>query len=261
MAKFYTYAPDLRPGLAELALDRRESHHLFHVLRWRPDDELYAFNGHGLVAELVRPAGLADRKFSIGRLFQWPPRRPKIILMQSLIRTEAMDTVVGRSAELAVDEIWPIRSLRSAKLASPEATVRRLDRWRRLAVEACKQSKNPWLPKIAAPQPLADAIGNVPRNGTRLVASLQSNATSMAEVGAEIGTEAAEIHLLVGPEGDFSGDEYDLLRSHHFTAISLGENILTSEMAAVAMVLLARIFGQQPMGYGHGEVVEGSSVA
>lgn len=247
MAKFFTFAPDLRPDSRELALDRRESHHLFHVLRWQPGDELYAFNGRGLVAAIqpMHP-GRDGTICQVQGVCQRPMPTPKLILLQPLIRTESFDAILRQASELAVDEIWPILTDRSTKVSSIETVMRRVDRWRRITIEACKQSKNARLPRIPAPAPLIEAIDGLEEGSMGLLASLERGALSMAETGQVITSQRAKtIYLLVGPEGDFSSEEYALLAGRHWTPVSLGSTILTSETAALSMILLASIFGRQ----------------
>jgi 16S rRNA (uracil1498-N3)-methyltransferase len=43
-----------------------------------------------------------------------------------------------------------------------------------------------------------------------------------------------DVLVLVGPEGDFTNTEADLLREHHFAAVSLGTARLRTETAALA---------------------------
>jgi 16S rRNA (uracil1498-N3)-methyltransferase len=103
-------------------------------------------------------------------------------------------------------------------------------------LEACKQSRRAWLPRLHAETSLAEVVEDKGLGGyTRLVAD--PSGVSINELGsAQFGN--TNLLLLVGPEGGFSDTEVVILRSSNVVPMRLGEGILRIETAAVALVTL-----------------------
>ena len=107
------------------------------------------------------------------------------------------------------------------------------DKWRRTALEACKQCGQDSLPVIAEPLAFASWLDPGSRDsGLKLIASLETGSRPLRQVlHAHPGTRA--VTLLVGPEGDFtSGETRDALAAG-FLPVSLGAIVLRVETAAL----------------------------
>jgi 16S rRNA (uracil1498-N3)-methyltransferase len=122
-----------------------------------------------------------------------------------------------------------------------------VEHWRAAAVEACKQSGNPFLPHIAAPAPLKTWLaGEFPKT-LAFIGSLEPDAPPLALTARTTGNagvadananDAAAVAaperllVLIGPEGDFSPAEYALIRARGFRAVRFGPNVLRVPTAA-----------------------------
>jgi 16S rRNA (uracil1498-N3)-methyltransferase len=113
-------------------------------------------------------------------------------------------------------------------------------RWHQQAVEACKQSSNPWCTEIHAPQSIKSWLEKLPpleKNELRLLGSLQIGAEPVGNLKLH---QAKKITWLIGPEGDFTSEEIDQAIASGFIAVTLGPNVLRAETAALASVVITQ---------------------
>ncbi len=136
--------------------------------------------------------------------------------------------------------IQPLESERSEVHLSPRRAEARLGQWRTTAVEACKQSGNPFLPGFAkfrsvhafVTRKVSDALKLVGRSGEATGALPRLLRDRMP----------AEIIWLIGPEGGFTVTEYEVAISSGFHPISLGPYTLRTETAALAALAVTAQF-------------------
>jgi 16S rRNA (uracil1498-N3)-methyltransferase len=154
-----------------------------------------------------------------------------------MLKSDAMDGVVRQATELGANRIVPLVSARSVPVLDGPRLERRIERWRRIATDACRQSERSWLPVIEAPVDLGKVV--LP---ARSLAGVERSGRPLVEAVAAI-ANVAELGLLIGPEGGWTEDERSSLAAAGVTAVSLGRHILRAGTAAVAAlaVVLARV--------------------
>jgi 16S rRNA (uracil1498-N3)-methyltransferase len=145
-----------------------------------------------------------------------------------------MDLLIQKLTELGVSEIWPIVSERA--VSKPSGEKRISHRWESIALSACKQSGQNWLPKIHEASPLDSFLSSpdlAPPTG-RIIGSLQPEAKPLPFLMKGFrDTKSSALDLLIGPEGDFSPAEIGRARSAGFLPASLGPLVLRSETASL----------------------------
>ena len=237
--RFYA-APD-ELGAACISLSRDESHHLARVLRLGAGDEAYAFDGQG--SEYRCRVASADARHAeleiVERLADAVESPVDLTLAQALAKGEKFDLIVQKAAELGVRRILPLVTERGDVRLNDERAEKRAERWRRIALEALKQSGGRRLVNVQAPAAFSDFITSTPREGAppvRLVFSERG--------GAPISHALAETNVgqpviaCVGPEGGWSDDELEMMASHGARFVTLGPRILRTETAAIVAVTL-----------------------
>ncbi len=236
MPRFRTYCPSLAAEGETFQLDAFESRHLVTTNRARSGDEAIAFDGKGMecACRIVEADNRNSRlkKLTCARLVR---KGTKITLAQAVTKGKTMDSIVRRATELGAFRIQPLISRRiQVRLKN---LPRKLDKWKQQCIEACKQSGNGWLPHLSAPVPLERFLANLDFDLT-LLASLRERPTPWQNLDPGPATCA----LIIGPEGDFSTEEYELLHNSGAVGVSLGDHILRSETAAVSALALATQF-------------------
>ncbi len=232
----------LHPGASGLdrviVLDSDESHHVLRVLRLRRGDRLSVFDGRGREwdATLVEE-GRAGACIEIGDERSDPVEPPlRVEIFQALCRPDRMEWAIQKATEVGAAAIHPMRTAFSD---GPTPSEERLERWRRVAREACKQCGRRRVPdigpSIAIPVPASpEGLGIV------LVPSRRA-----APIGALLaGARPESVRLLVGPEGGLDAEELEQLERGGFRLAHLGPRVLRTETAgAVACALVLHAWG------------------
>ena len=207
-------------------LSARERDHLFKTLRARPGDEVELLDGcGGRMTGIVREGRVVE----ILSATREPEPEKKLHLCCAVPRRAKFDVLLKQAAELGV---WSIRLIECERsVAKPEGS----DRWQTLLQEGCKQSKNPFLPRIAAPVSLATLLGQLKAERIRGFFGAIRSAGSCA-----CADDADQFAWLVGPEGGFTDEEETAMRSAGVCGLNLGPYVLRLETAAVCGLAVLR---------------------
>lgn len=210
-----------------VALDAEQSHYLLSVMRLAAGCSLLAFNG--IDGEYECELGIAGKKtalLTIGARTRKQESVPDIWLMFAPLKKDRTDFVVEKATELGASRIVPVitRYAISDKVKA--------ERWRAQAIEAAEQSRRLDVPVIDEAVGLEKLLQQWDETRRLYFMDETGNGLPVASVFQNAPAPAA---FLIGPEGGFSGQELELLRSKPFArAVSLGKRILRAETAALA---------------------------
>jgi len=212
------------------ALTGDEARHLSQVLRIRPGDTVTVFDGQGRRADAEILATGRDRvPLRLGPFRIAPPVRPAITLAQAIPKGKNMDLIVQKAVELGVAAIQPLVTCHTIVQPGDGKS----DKWRRTALEACKQCGQDLLPTIANPLPFDLWLAEQATTpGLKLIASLAPGAIPLRDSLRAHPTPVG-ITLIIGPEGDFSRTETTAAIAAGFLPVSLGSIVLRVETAAL----------------------------
>jgi 16S rRNA (uracil1498-N3)-methyltransferase len=220
----------LSPGMR--LLTGAVARYVSRVHRRGPGDRLLLFDpAGGMEAEALLGEGDAGGVYcEVGDVRPSGYRPYPICLMQGLGKAEKPDLVIRDATALGVGALVLVATERTVARVSAERGGARLDRWRRIAIEAARQSGRGNLPSILGPLLLPEALAEV--SEVRRI-MLTPGATPLFEQLR--GWHAAEsLALLVGPEGGLSASEARLAQDAGFSPASLGGTTLRTELAGVA---------------------------
>lgn len=229
MARFFL-SPEAWGG--EALLEGDEARHLGQVLRAGEGERVTVFDGRGRSAdaEVLEVARRAVR-LRLGEVRQAEAPRPAVTLAQAVPKGKTMDLIVQKAVELGVAVIQPL--VTRHVVARPDA--RKAEKWRRVALEACKQCGQDWLPEVREPVDLMAWLaeqGHGSVGELRLIASLVEGVRPMREVLREAGM-SERVAVLVGPEGDFLSSETQAALESGYRPLSLGPLVLRVETASL----------------------------
>lgn len=237
MQRHRFFAPPSSLFDSRIVLDAEESHHLARVLRLVPGATVFAFDGNGAEyeCEVARVHKDAAELQVIAQLSNEVESPLALTLGQALIKGDKFDWVVQKATELGVTRVVPLVTEHS-EFRKAEGRELRLQRWRRVALEATKQCGRRKLIELAEVATFAQFCAA--ETGVKLIFS-ERGGSKLAEV-----PHANSVTLAIGPEGGWSEGELALAKTHGFLPIHLGNRILRTETAAVAAVSLAQyLFG------------------
>ena len=236
MHHFYLPPAQCRPPL--LQLTGGEAHHARDVLRLAQGDRVTVLDGAG--RQFLCEALDFDRQsVSLGVLETTTTSAPsvRVTLIQAVPRGKIMESIIQKAAELGAARIVPLLSERVAIRLSGGEAKEKAEKWRQCAIEAIKQCGQPWLPEVEEPLALPVLLAKGASFDLALVGSWQGDGRHprryFAEYEAQQGCRPQTVGAWIGPEGDFTAGELDMIRAAGARPIDLGPLVLRSETAAI----------------------------
>ncbi len=206
-----------------------QSRHLESVLRLAPGAELEVFDGEGArwSARIEAPGVLR-----LGPRAQAERGASDVWLAQALARADKLGLVVQKATELGATRILPLVAERSVVRLGQDRAGRRVERLRRIAQEAARQSGRSDVPRVDAPRTLDD-LGELlqaepDRRGLLLDPDEHDLRLGQAARGA------SRLLVAVGPEGGFTPAERARAIAAGFAPVALGRLVLRTETAGLA---------------------------
>ena len=223
---------------SNLKLEGDEFHHCVNVLRLQSGDPVVIFDGLGMeiqtsIKDISKKVAYLDLN-NQERIIS-PTRKTKIALAQAIPKGKNMDLIIEKGTELGVNHIYPFISERTIIRLNQSDSIKKQEKWQRVAIEACKQSGQNWLPKVEQPQKLLSMIDSLIHEfDLVLIASLQPAAKHLKQILLNRTTRHPEsILILIGPEGDFTLSETAKAIGAGAESMTLGPITLRTETAAI----------------------------
>jgi 16S rRNA (uracil1498-N3)-methyltransferase len=230
-----------------ISLSIEEGRHLRDVLRLKNGDEASVFDGQGKEYSCViietGTSKIAPRLEVLEKVSPPAPESPlDLALAIALLKGEKLDMVVQKATELGVNRIIPIATaLSDVRIPSGSDLTRRVIRWQRLALEACKQSGRARVPEIEQPIDFVTLVETEKSKSTRV---MFAERMGLGLDEALVVDKIESLTAVVGPEGGWNDDEIEMAKAAGWKVITLGGRIMRAETAAIAIsVLLQNRFG------------------
>lgn len=218
------------------------AHHISSVLRFKQDDEFILFDGQAH-EYLVKITKIMKKQVEVHvlnseRICRESPL--KIHLAQGIAKGDHWTYSLQKAVELGVDEITPLWTQHVAYKWDKKIDEKKLDQWQAIIISACEQSGRTHIPRLH-PISSFEAFMKTCSSGNRMILH-PGQISHWKEMRWDNQQPTATI--LVGPEGGFSGEEYDLSLRSGFQSLTLGPRILRTETAVVsALSLLQALYG------------------
>lgn len=220
-------------GGDRVTLDGPEGHHLTHVMRAKPGEEVVLFDGSGaeFLAQVLSVRRSAAELAIVARRELDRESPVALTLGVSLPKGDRQKWLVEKVVELGLCRLVPLVTSRSVAQAGADA-VKRLDR---AVIEASKQCGRNRLMTVDAPQSWPDFVATTRGVSCRLLAH-----PDVTGAGASLPSAAPEqVVAAVGPEGGFTDEEVEEAAVAGWQMVSLGPRILRVETAAVVLAAWA----------------------
>ena len=218
-----------------LILIQDSSKHLVNVLRKKEGSLIELFDGKGssCTAEIISSQKKRVKVKLVEELVFQDRKGIKISLGQSLIKTEPFSFSIQKATELGVTSISPLYTERTVIKLKSNSTKSRKARWQSIATHACQQCGENWLPEINKIQRLEDWAQAVKaKHKIVLYPNAETKLSSL--------TFDDSVAIAVGPEGDFTDSEINLLAEKDFLPVKLGERVLRADTAVISVVSAIR---------------------
>lgn len=229
----------------KVTLQGSDVKHISQVLRLKAGDKIHVLDGRGC-RYIVQLAGIT-RKEVVGKIIskeKYQTESPlKIHMGQALIKGNKFDSVVRKSVELGVHAISALRTERCIAKVLKSEEESKTARWRRIAMEACKQCGR------SEPPHVADSVLSLEKfyeesSGCDIKIIFWESEDTTRLKDLKTPKDISTIAFVAGPEGGFLPGEVELARQGGFQTVTLGPRILKADSAAPAIIaILQNLWG------------------
>jgi 16S rRNA (uracil1498-N3)-methyltransferase len=213
------------------ALVGEHAQHLSRVLRVRVGQEFDISTGEKVRRGTVLAIADDRVEFELGETIEAAATAP-ITLVLAVFKFDRMEWAIEKCTELGVANIIPVIAART-EIHLAAAAMKRVERWRRLALSASEQSRRVVPPEICDPIKLKDALGQ--SSTTKIVLAETEKVVTLADL---LSSEPSSVALAIGPEGGWTDAELKLFQDAEWQSASLGSTILRAETAAIAALAI-----------------------
>ena len=247
MSRFFVNPEDIGNNLI-IIHSADDIHHMMKVLRLKEGDEVDVSDGveweyHARIESLSREE--VQLQILDKQAFAAEPA-VKVTLFQGIPKQGKMETIIQKCVELGVHRIVPVFMDRTVVVDRGNFS-KKVNRWNKVSAEAVKQCRRGIIPEVALPVKTEDVLRDRDNSGTPdmlgefdLVLFPYENEKGATIKDALQKTNAANVAVIIGPEGGFSDEEALAIIGAGGVSVSLGKTILRTEtagMAAIAMIM------------------------
>lgn len=215
--------------------------HIYKVLRLTEGDKISINDGEG--NEYLGEIKDVNKKEVIVELLEKMElnneSKLKVHLFQGMPKSTKMDLIVQKCTELGILGVTPIITERVV-VKSELSEFKKVDRWNRIALEACKQSKRSLIPTINTPIEYGELLSSLKNFDLVIVPYENQEGQGIRYVVNEVKNRVIEsVAIIIGPEGGFEEREIQEFKQLGAFVVTLGPRILRTETAGfVALSLL-----------------------
>lgn len=229
MADPWFHSPVLAEARERVSLSGNEAIHAGGARRLQAGDRVVLFDGVGTLAR-ARISTIAAGRVELTLLERerQPPPIP-LHLACALPKGDRQATLLDMATQLGITDFTPLACEHSVVAPGPNSALR----WQRICLEACKQSRRAYMPRLHAPRAPVELARE---HGALALLIADPEGLTFAQAAARL-TPAGAM-LLIGPEGGFTPQEVAAVRAAGGESVALGSTILRVETAATALLAL-----------------------
>ena len=221
-------------------IDGEDVKHIYKVLRLKIGDVVSINNCEG--SEYLGEITLIDKKSVTIKLLEESSINNEspieVYLFQGMPKSTKMDLIVQKNTELGVKAITPIITQRVI-VKTELAEFKKVDRWNRIALEACKQSKRSLVPQINVPIEFDHLLYELKHMDLVVVPYENEGGFGIKKLVQNIDRDnIVKVAIVIGPEGGFEECEIHKLKESGASIVTLGPRILRTETAGFTCLSL-----------------------
>ncbi len=220
-------------------LNKNQSHYIKNVMRLKPGENISIFNSYGEWNSKIESYEKGNAQIKVldkvrgqerhRKELLYKENEKKIWLAFSPIKQNPLNFMIQKTTELGVQNFIPLVCERSM------VKNINIERVKKIIIESSEQSNRLSIPEIKKIESLKNFLKNFPKNGCIIFCDINSDKKNLKEILRK--KIEGPICILVGPEGDFSETERQLIINlNQVHSLSLASNILKAETAAIAAI-------------------------
>jgi 16S rRNA (uracil1498-N3)-methyltransferase len=237
MYRFYAHESQVEDEYIRII--GQDVNHIKNVLRLKSGDPIIICNGQGKDFYCIIEEALDGH--ILGKIKEVKENdselNTKIYLFQGVPKKDKMELIVQKAVELGVYEIIPVMSSRTiVKIEDKRKERKKIERWQAIATAAAKQSKRGIIPVVKDVMSFSGAMNYKEDLECKIIP--YENASDIKKTREIINniSKKKSIGIFIGPEGGFDEKEIHTAKEHGFLPITLGNRILRTETAGLAIL-------------------------
>ena len=230
MANFYIEKSDITENTA--VITGEEAQHISRVLRMKKGDNVTLCDGEGLFYEATL-TDFSDKsvtaEITSSRKAETEPE-VELTIFQGVPKNPKLETIVQKLTEIGAVKLVPVDTKRAVAKLDKAAKV---DRLRKIAREAAKQSKRGIVPEVEDSMSFKKAVEMASEAELSIIAYEEEVETSLKM--ALSGKSPKTVSVMIGPEGGFEKEEVEFAKENGLVSVTLGKRILRTETAPLVI--------------------------
>ncbi len=208
-------------------LTREQSHYVKDVMRLKTGDSFSVFNDQGEWNAIIENYEKDGARIKILKKVRNKKSEKNVWLAFSPIKQNPLNFMIQKTTELGIQKFIPVICERSV------VNDINIERIKKIIIESSEQSNRLSVPEITKKESLKNFLKLFPKDGCIIFCDINCNKNNFNNILSK--KIKGPVCILVGPEGDFSENERQLIIELNQTSpLSLASNILRAETAAIA---------------------------
>ncbi|HZK38499.1 MAG TPA: 16S rRNA (uracil(1498)-N(3))-methyltransferase [Clostridia bacterium] len=241
MHRFFVDTHQINSIQNRIIIENEDVKHISRVLRLKEKDKVEICDGENTeyICEIQSIdknsvlLSIIDKKQSI--------KEPSIktVLYQGVPKGDKMSFIIQKTVELGITEIIPVEMKRTVVQFGDRDKQNKIDRWKKIALEAAKQSKRGIIPAVHSPLNFDQALEHSKKNQLNIMPYENENKKGFRAVMESLNKDNIDnIGIWIGPEGGLDEEEVAKAINNKIHLITLGPRILRTETAGFTTLSL-----------------------
>ena len=235
MQKFFVKSSQIEDD--EIRIIGTDVNHIINVLRLKSDDEIQVCNEETSQNYICKINNYNKEEILCGIVEKIESKaETKVIIdvYQGVPKADKMELIIQKTTELGAKSITPVAMERCVSKITGKDENKKIERWQKIAEVAAKQSKRDVIPTVNRVSTIKELCLKIKDYDTFLVAYEEEKQNSLKQMLQQGKVE--KIGVLIGPEGGIDKKEIDMLVENGAKIVTLGNRILRTETAPIAIV-------------------------
>lgn len=236
--RFMIHSKSIRNGFA--AFEGDLFNHIVRVLRLGTGDQLTLVDEHGNehqgIVDQIDREWVVIKILKVSEMPQTISSLPPLTICQALPKGDKVDLVLQKCTELGAHDFMLFGGRRSVARVREGQQDGKLERWNRITAEASRQSRRRVIPAVSWSKSAREAA-EASRHSLRLLLWEDETIRSLKKV-IDHAAVPDSVMVVIGPEGGFDQEEVAVFVKNGFVPVTLGQNILRTETAAIAVTAI-----------------------
>lgn len=236
MQKFFVNNNQIKEDKIEIV--GTDVNHIINVLRLRKEEEIQICNienNKNYIASIQNYSKDLVICKIIDEIKSNSEPKTKLDIYQGLPKADKMELIIQKTIEIGVSKIIPVEMERCIVKLDEKDKQKKIDRWKKIAEVAAKQSKRDIIPKIEDIININKLCELVDEYDVFIVAYEEEKNMPIKKVLKEINKDECKVGVLIGPEGGIDTKEIEKLKHTKAKIVTLGNRILRTETAPISI--------------------------